>query len=121
MTGASETWDAALAQGRILLQRTKGGGPAFFPPREFAPGTGQECEWVEASGRGTVYSLTWVQKRPPEQAYNVVLVDLDEGVRMMGRVDDVDETSLYIGMPVTAYVAGDSSPREIRFKPAGEQ
>jgi hypothetical protein len=33
----------------------------------------------------------------------------------------VDETSLYIGMPVTAYVAGDSSPREIRFKPAGEQ
>lgn len=105
MTGAAQVWDEALAQGRFLLQRPRGGGRAVFPPRELAPGTGGDLEWFEASGRGTVYSVTWIQRRPPEAPCNVVLVDLEEGARMMGRVEGVTEESLRIGMAVRARIA----------------
>lgn len=139
MSGAAQTWDAALAEGRFLLQRpaapggAPGGAPdaAVFPPREFAPGSGAPLEWFEASGHGTVYSVTWIQRRPPEPPYNVVLVDLAEGARMMGRVEGVTEESLRIGMAVRARIvpgagpeAGPEAGKEggpmIVFDPAGD-
>lgn len=104
MTGAAQIWDEALAAGKLLLQRPVCGGAALFPPREFAPGTGEELEWIEASGRGTVYSVTWIQRRPPEAPYNVVLIDLDDGARMMGRVERVTPDTLFIGMAVQARI-----------------
>jgi uncharacterized OB-fold protein len=107
MSVAAQHWDEALAAGRLLLQRPVGGGAAVFPPREFAPGSGAALEWFEPSGRGTVYSVTWVQRRPPEAPYNVVLVDLAEGVRMMGRVEGVGEDGLQIGMTVTARIVAE--------------
>jgi uncharacterized OB-fold protein len=39
-----------------------------------------------SSGRGVVYAGTAVYRRDAEP-YNVVLVDLQEGFRMMGRVE----------------------------------
>ena len=62
--------------------------PLFLPSargraghREIAIGNGSS-----ASGAGTVYSVTVVHPRPPDEPYNVVLVDLAEGPRMMSRV-----------------------------------
>jgi uncharacterized OB-fold protein len=104
MSGAAQFWDEALAQGKFLLQRPSGGGAAIFPPREFAPGSGEALEWFEASGAGTVYSVTWIQKKPPEPPYNVALIDLAEGARMMARVENVTPETLKIGMPVTARI-----------------
>ena len=129
--GATQIWDEALAEGRFLLQRpvgtAHGTAKAIFPPREFAPGSGEELEWFEASGHGTIYSATWVQRRPPEAAYNVVLVDLEEGARMMGRVEGVTQETLRIGMAVRARIArspgaeghGSQGP-VIVFDPASE-
>jgi uncharacterized protein len=88
-----------------MLQRPVGGGKPVFPPRELAPGSGGALEWFEASGRGTVYSVTWIRRKPPEPSYNVVLIDLEEGARMMGRVEGVAEDTLHIGMPVRARIA----------------
>ncbi|MBS7670073.1 Zn-ribbon domain-containing OB-fold protein [Croceicoccus gelatinilyticus] len=104
MKGPEAEWREALAEGRLLLQRTAD-GKAVFPPRVAAPGTGEGgLEWFEASGRGTIYSLTWVQRRPPQEPYNVVLVDLDEGARLMSRVEDVAPDTLEIGQEVEAYI-----------------
>lgn len=105
MSGAAQAWDEALADGRILLQRPVGGGKTVFPPRELVPGSGGPLEWFEASGRGTVYSVTWVRRKPPEPSYNVVLVELEEGARMMSRVEGVSEDTLRIGMAVRARIA----------------
>lgn len=110
MSGPAAEWDAALAEGRILLQRPVGGGSPVFPPRAFAPGTGTELEWFEASGHGTVYSATWIQRKPPEPPYNVVLVDLAEGARMMGRVEGVTPETLEIGMAVRARIITGDTP-----------
>lgn len=97
-------WRAALAEGRFLLQRAAG-GPAFFPPRIAAPGSGEtDLEWIEASGLGHIYSLTWVSQKPPTPPYNVAIVELDEGPRLMSRIEDVTPDGVAIGQRVRAEI-----------------
>ena len=104
---------AFLAEGRFMLQRARGSGTYVFHPRVAVPGTGEsDLEWVEASGAGTVYSSTVVRNKPPVEDYNVALIDLAEGVRMMGRVIGVDPGAVTIGMAVRAEIG------EIDGKPA---
>jgi len=97
-------WRGALAEGRFLIQRDPDTGTAYFPPRLAGP-EGQSLEWIEASGRGTVYSISVIHPKPPQKPYNVVLVDLEEGARMMSRVDDAEPQAIAIGTPVIAQIA----------------
>jgi uncharacterized OB-fold protein len=55
---------------------------------------------------GVVYATTVVH-RPDEEPYNVCLVDLDEGVRVMGRVEGVEPTEVTIGLRVQARTGDD--------------
>lgn len=101
--GPEEQWRRALGEGRLMLQRSRVSGACFFPPRTAEPGTGDsDWEWVEASGDGTVYSVTTVRPPPPQAPYNVVLVDLAEGVRVMSRVEGLDEVP--IGLAVKSRI-----------------
>lgn len=94
-----------LSEGRFMIQRSKSTGAHVFYPRAVAPGSGaRDLEWIEASGRGVVYSTTVVRKRPPEPSYNVALIDLAEGVRMMSRVEGVDAAAVTIGAAVQARI-----------------
>lgn len=62
--------------------------------------------WVTPSGRGTIYSYSVVRRKPEAGGdYNVVLVDLDENVRLMSRVEGVEPGELRIGQRVQARVA----------------
>jgi uncharacterized protein len=95
---------AHLASGRFMLPADNFGKP-FFPPRATVPGTASEkVHWVEASGRGTIYSATTVHRKPPEENYNVALIELVEGPRMMSRVEDIDPADVRIGMPVVVRI-----------------
>ena len=96
---------AFLTEGRFMIQRSRSSGVHVFYPRAVTPGTGaRDLEWVEASGRGVVYSTTVVRKKPPEPSYNVALIDLAEGPRMMSRVDGVDPAAVRIGSAVRARI-----------------
>jgi uncharacterized OB-fold protein len=109
MTSPEAHWREALAQGRLLLQRATGSGEIIFPPRMFEPGTGEsDLEWIEANGLGTVYSVTLISPKPPAEAYNVVLVDLDEGARVMSRVVGPGEVG--IGLRVRARIEPGDEP-----------
>lgn len=101
-----------LEAGRIMLQRSRETGRCFFYPRVAEPGTGStDIEWIEASGRGVVYSTTVVRQRPPAADYNVVLVDLAEGPRLMSRVEGLPPEAVKIGMAVRARIAdGEDGP-----------
>lgn len=93
-----------LAAGRFMLPADSEGRP-FFPPRAIVPGTGStDVRWIQASGRGTVYSATTIYKKPPEPSYNVALVDLAEGPRMMSRIEGIDPAAVRIGMAVQARI-----------------
>jgi uncharacterized OB-fold protein len=75
------------------------GRPVFFP-RVAAPGTGgARLEWRVSKGLGTVYATTVVHYRD-EPPLNVALIDLDEGFRMMSRVEGIDPMQVRIGMRV---------------------
>lgn len=66
------------ARGELAYQLDEQGG-AQWPPR-FGP-----FAWALSAGAGTVYATTTVRPRGGEP-YDVTLVDLDEGFRMMSRV-----------------------------------
>jgi hypothetical protein len=75
---------------RELAYQVDDGGHAVFRPR-----VGYET-WRVSAGLGTVYATTVVRPRGGE-AYNLVLVDLDEGFRMMSRVVGVAPEDVAIG------------------------
>ncbi|WP_340588823.1 Zn-ribbon domain-containing OB-fold protein [Erythrobacter alti] len=110
-------WRAALADGRFLIQRDPVDGTTYFPPRLAGP-KGQSLEWVEASGLGTVYAVSVIYPKPPQQPYNVVLVDLEEGARMMSRVESERPEDIAIGDPVRARIAATDDGMQIVFHPA---
>jgi uncharacterized OB-fold protein len=66
-------------------------------------------ETVTSAGAGVVYATTVVH-RPDEEPYNVCLVDLDEGVRAMGRVEGLEPTEVLIGLRVQARIGDDGIP-----------
>ena len=118
-SGPEASWRAALAEGRFMLQRSLSDGTYVFPPRTMAPGTGaDDLEWVEASGNGSVYSVTVISPKPPLEPYNVVLVDLDEGPRVMSRIEGVAAADVKIGMRVQARIGEEAGAPILLFDPA---
>jgi uncharacterized OB-fold protein len=108
-----------LAAGRFMLQRGRANGGFVFPPRIAQPGSGStDLEWVEASGRGTVYSTTTVHCKPPAADYNVALIELAEGPRMMSRVVGVAPSDVTIGMPVRARIVSEDDQPLVVFEAA---
>ncbi|GHD66518.1 bifunctional MaoC family dehydratase N-terminal/OB-fold nucleic acid binding domain-containing protein [Streptomyces goshikiensis] len=96
-------WEGVRAH-RLLIQRCSSCATLRFP---WLPGC-NACaspEWgtVEASGAGTVFSYV-VMHHPPFPAfdppYAVALVELAEGVRMIGNITGVPYDKVRIGMPV---------------------
>ncbi|NHO66643.1 hypothetical protein G8770_13925 [Aestuariicella hydrocarbonica] len=113
-------YKAFLLQGRFMIQRSTSSGRHVFYPRVISPGTGaDDLQWVEACGRGSVYSTTVIRGRNQEDSYNVALIDLEEGPRMMSRVEGVEPQEVYIGMPVKSRIAGiDTDEPCVVFDPA---
>ncbi len=91
-------WEAAK-QGKFLLTWCKDTNKAFWYPRGVSPFTlSNNVEWREASGRGTIYSVS-VMKRAP-QVYAIAYVTLDEGPTIMTNIVDCDFDKLAIGQKV---------------------
>ena len=94
------------AEGAIPFQYCRGCERAVYYPRVLCPHCGSvELEWRESAGLGTVYSQSFVAHRDGG-GHLVLLVDLDEGFRLMGSAD-VDPQSLPIGARVRGAVQAD--------------
>ena len=106
-SGPEKRYLEALAAGRFEIQKCAACGKHVFYPRVVCPHCGAgELGWVTPSGRGTVYSTTVVRRKSADGGdYNVCLVDLAEGVRMMSRVVLLPPESVRIGMSVKARIA----------------
>lgn len=115
--GPEATYNAFLAEGRFMIQRARSTGEYVFYPRVVTPSGATDLEWVEAKGSGTLYAITVNRSR--QGAWNVALVDLDEGVRMMSTLPGVE--SAEIGTAVTARIeTGEEGPRVVFDIAAGE-
>ena len=120
MADADDEWFwAGVAGHRLLLQRCDGCGRLRQPPGPRCPACGS-FEWstVEASGRGRIYS--WIVSRhptePDDRPRTVILVELDEGVRLVSNLLDGYDAEVGMAVEVTfADVDGVTLPQ---FLPA---
>lgn len=98
-------WDAC-AQHRLVIQRCDACGVLRHPPRPMCPSCSSfDAGWVDASGRAKVWS--WVIAHKPvlpafaeKVPYNVVVVELEEGVRMIGNIIDIGNDEITEGQDV---------------------
>lgn len=110
-----------LREGRFFIQRCETSGKAVFYPRTLSPFGGGPLRWEEARGTGTVYSVTVVKRRPERGGdYNVALIDLDEGTRLMSTVVDIAPADIHIDMRVRARIERDDETPRLVFVPAGQ-
>ena len=91
-------WQAAR-EGRLLVRHCKSCGKPHWYPRTLCPFCMGETEWKQASGRGTVYSLS-VTRRAGPTPFCIAYVELEEGVSMMTNIIDCDLDAVRIGQPV---------------------
>ena len=119
-------WDA-LKQGRLTFQRCRKCSHAWLPARAECPNClAADWDWTEASGKGRV--ISWVvyhhayhEAFKAKLPYNVALVELDEGPRLMTNIVECPQTpeALVLDMPVE--VAFEKMDDEITlplFRPA---
>jgi uncharacterized OB-fold protein len=99
--GTAPYWKA-LTEHKFILKSCRDCGRAHFYPREACPHCySDNLEWKEAKGQAEIYSFT-VCHRPAGPAfaedvpYVVAVVELDEGPRMMTRIDG-DISAVKIG------------------------
>ena len=95
-----------LDAGRFLLQRCGDCGRHVYYPRESCPHCGSAAlEWKTPGGLGTVHAVTTVRRKPADGGdLNVSLIDLDEGVRLMSRIENLAPAAVRIGQRVKARV-----------------
>jgi uncharacterized OB-fold protein len=115
-------WDAARDH-RLMIQRCGRCGTHVFYPRYNCTSCGAVAlEWVEASGRGTVYTFT-VARRPTHPAladkvpYVIAIVELEEGPRMTTNIVGCDPDAVRIGMPVAASYEDHDGGTLVMFAP----
>ena len=117
-------WDATKRH-QLVLPHCNACSTTFFYPRERCP----EClsgdlSWVDAGGKGKVFSYTIVEQ-PVNRAfiedvpYIYAIIQLDEGPRMPSNVVDCAVEDVCVDMPVTV-VFDDVTPDVtlVKFRPA---
>ncbi|MBV9783162.1 MAG: Zn-ribbon domain-containing OB-fold protein [Acidisphaera sp.] len=109
-------WDAA-AEGRLILRKCTGCGKVHFYPRALCPFCYGDTEWVDASGRGTIYSYSVMRRAPVP--YAIGYVTLEEGVSMLTNFVDCDLDALKIGQDVrVVFKPTEGGPPLPMFTPA---
>jgi uncharacterized protein len=101
---SAEFWRQAQA-GRLVAQFcTRCNRFQHYPKPVCGLCWASELEWRSLTGMGTVYTFTIVHRGPSKEfsdtPYAVGLVDLDEGIRMMGGLLATSLDKLQIGDPV---------------------
>ena len=106
-TALSEPFWAACREERLTVQRCRDCGAYVFIPQ---PCCGEclsdELEWVESSGKGTLYSFSTVyrpQQPSFEVPYTVVVVEIEEGWYMLSNLVGVEPDDVEIGTPLEVF------------------
>ena len=109
-------WEGVKAH-ELRVQRGPDGSLQHPPLPALWQDKASPIDYVVASGKGTVFSFV-VHHAPKVPGrtlpFVIALVELEEGVRMLGELRNVDHAAVKIGMPVSAtyidFPAGDSGP-----------
>ena len=109
VNGDSAPYWRGAGEGRLILRQCLSCGTVMFYPRSNCTKCmSSELDWIEASGRGQVYSATICYRAPdqsfrPEVPYVIALIDLEEGPRMMSNVTGCAPEEVSIGDAVEVW------------------
>ena len=103
---ATEAYWSAAKEGVLRIKRCTDCARLHWYPRALCPYCLGDTEWVDASGKGTIYSVS-VTRRAGPVPYALAYVTLDEGVTMLTNIVDCDLDAVRIGDRV-----------QVCFKPA---
>jgi len=110
----------------LMLPRCRACNRFHFYPRALCPHCwSPTLEWVKASGRGRLYSYV-INYRPapgfePDEPYVIAIVELEEGVRMMSNLVDVEPVPAKLPMDMPVAVVFDDVNETVtlpKFRPA---
>jgi len=102
----SEPFFQGAREGKLMLMRCKSCGAYRFPSRDRCDVCwSTDTEWVQASGKGTVYTFGIMHQLyhpgfKDEIPYNVVVVELAEGPRTYSNLVGIANDQIRVGMPV---------------------
>lgn len=121
-TPLDEPYWTSLEEGRLDFQRCQNCGAAWLPPREECPSClAGEWRWETASGRGrliswVVYHVALAQPFRARVPYNVAIVELDEGPRLITNLLGTDERPPRIEAPVELQIQREGGLAMARFR-----
>jgi uncharacterized OB-fold protein len=111
-------YNAGLVEGRLLIRHCRACGENYHYPRPFCPFCmSEETEWLEASGRATLYAFTIV-RRGPGAGSVPAFVTLAEGPTIMSTIVGGKSEALAIGEALKLTFEGEGSgPINPKFVP----
>ncbi|MGB7100712.1 MAG: Zn-ribbon domain-containing OB-fold protein [Xanthobacteraceae bacterium] len=114
----SEAFFNAARAGRFMIPVCTACGKAHWYPRAICPFcTSDKVEWREASGKGTIYTFSFMRR--VKEPYVIAHVTLAEGPTMLTNIVDCDFETVRIGQPVTVvFKETEDGPPVPMFKPA---
>jgi uncharacterized protein len=104
---AKPYWDG-LKEHKLMLPKCQDCGKAFFYPRILCPHChSRNITWIQASGKGTLYSFEIVYQQLNRRfqvatPYVLAMIELAEGPRMMSNLINIEPDPKHIkcDMPV---------------------
>lgn len=109
------SYERFLSNEKLMGSRCSNCGALFAPPRPICMKChGAEMEWIELRGKGKLAAFTCIAIGPPFMAkegydrkhpYVSGVIELEEGVRVVARIEGVDGTkpeTIQIGAPLQA-------------------
>lgn len=113
----------AAGEGRLVVPHCTACGHHWFPAAHICPKClGERVDWVEVSGRATLWS--WCEFHRPyfktlrdKVPYVVVAVTLDEGPKLYGNLVETALADLKVGMPLQAvFTRADAGGGMVNFR-----
>lgn len=97
-----------VSEGKLVVQKCADCEETQFYPRNFCTAcNSRSVEWIESSGRGTLFTFAIVHQPPhpgfaDDIPYITAIVELEEGVKMPSQVIGIapEPDQLRIGMPL---------------------
>ena len=122
---SKEYWEGCRRH-ELLIQRCRECGHHRFYPGPICQAfdcLSMDFDWVQSSGKGTVYTLTVVARAPNEMwadlaPYALVLIELDEGPVIFSRAVDIPAFDVRIGDADGGRLRGPDGRGDIALLPA---